>query len=156
MIVTQLMQHGGMEVANVDRIANNVVTEVVSFAVDCTAFETTACHPHGEAARMMVATVIFFRQSTLRIDRTPKFTAPDDQRVFKQAALLQVGDQTIRCLVKVTTLIGQSASRVGVRVPVVVVDLNETNAAFDHPPSQQHRVSQSPAFLRLFPVQFKG
>lgn len=57
-VVAKLIHDGCVEVANVNGITDDIIAEVVSFAVDCAAFETTAGHPHGEAAWMMVAAVI--------------------------------------------------------------------------------------------------
>ena len=85
----------------------------------------------------MVAAVVLLREAPLRIDRAAELAAPDDQRLVEQAARLQVLYQAVAGLVDVAALVGQAAGDVGVRVPVVVVDLHEPHAALDHPPGQQ-------------------
>ena len=102
---------------------------------------------------MMVAAVVLLRQAALRVDRAAEFAAPDDQRLVEQPALLEVLDQAVAGLIDVAALVGQPAGDVGVRVPVVVVDLHEAHAALDHPPGQQRRVGERARLLRLVAVQ---
>src|ERR1700733_1467171 len=67
-IETQQVQDRGMELVDVDRVFDDVVGEIVGLAVDRAGSRAAAGHPHGEAAGMMVAAVVFVRQATLRID----------------------------------------------------------------------------------------
>ncbi len=53
-------QHGGVEIANVNRILYNVVGKIIRFAMDVTFLHAAAGHPHCKATRMMIATVIGF------------------------------------------------------------------------------------------------
>src|SRR4051812_41527682 len=69
MVEAQEVQHGGVKVADVDRILDDVVGEIVGFAVDHTPFDAAAAHPDGEAARMMIAAVVLLGQAALRVDR---------------------------------------------------------------------------------------
>ena len=69
-------------------ILDDVVAEVVGLAVDRAALRAAAGHPHGEAARVMVAAVVLVGQAALRVDRAAEFAAPDDERVVEHAALL--------------------------------------------------------------------
>ncbi len=75
---------------NVHRLTGDVVTEIVRFPVRNPRLHASAGHPHREASRMMIATVIILRQATLAIHGTAEFSAPDDERVVKHAALLQI------------------------------------------------------------------
>ena len=77
--------------------------------------------------------------SPWRINRAAKFAAPDDQRVVEQAALFQILDQPVAGLIHVLALHRQAPADVGVRVPVVVINLHEAHAALDQPPRQQRR-----------------
>ena len=65
-------------------------------------------------------------------------------------------DQAPAGLIDVAALVGQPAGDVGVRVPVVVIDLDEPHAALDHPPGQERRVGERPGLLRLFAVERVG
>ena len=64
------------------------------------------------------------------------------ERLVEQAALLEVLDQAVAGLIDVAALVGQAAGDVGVRVPVVVIDLHEPHAALDQPAGQQGRVGE--------------
>ena len=77
-----------MEVMDVNRLARNVVAEVVGFTVNQTLLETTARHPYCVAARMMVAAKTGWLDFTLTVSRPTKFTSPDHDRVVQQPALL--------------------------------------------------------------------
>src|SRR5262245_4672415 len=79
-IETEQVEDRGVPVVKVDGVFDDVIREVVSLAVDHAAFDSAAAHPDGEAPRMMVATIVFFGQAALRVDRAAEFAAPDDQR----------------------------------------------------------------------------
>ena len=55
---------------------------------------------------MMIAAVVFLRQSTLRIDGATEFAAPDDKGFVQQAALLQVLNEAIAGLIDIAALVG--------------------------------------------------
>ena len=124
------MQHGRVEVADVHRVANDVVTEVVGLAVARTAFDAAARHPGGETARVMIAAVVLLRQTALRINRASEFAAPNDQRFVEHAPLLEIFQQCVTRPVDVFALAGHTPRDIAVVVPVVVVNLDEPHAAF--------------------------
>src|SRR5207237_4631426 len=64
-----------------------------------------------------------------------------------ESALLQVLDEAIARLIDITTLIRQTAGDVCMRIPVVVINLHEANAALNEPAREQSRVGES---ARLF------
>ena len=134
---------------------DDVVGEVVGLAVDGAAFEAAAGHPHREAARMMVAAVVLRREAALRVNRAAELAAPDHERFVEHAALLEILNEPVARLIDVAALIGQPAGDVGVRVPVVVVDLHEPHAALDHPPGEQGRVGERARLLRRVAVQLE-
>src|SRR5262245_18058773 len=51
-VVAEQVQDGGVEVADVDGVLDDVVGEVVGLAVDGAALDAAAGQPHGEAARV--------------------------------------------------------------------------------------------------------
>src|SRR6476469_7048277 len=87
-IEAQLVQHGRVEIADVDRIFGDVVREVVGLTEHCAAFEAAAGHPHREATRVMIAAVVLCREAALRVDGAAKLAAPNDECFVKHAALL--------------------------------------------------------------------
>src|SRR5579864_4241645 len=60
MVNAQQMKKSGIEIAHVYGIANDVVAKVVRLTIRNSCLYATSCQPHGEAARMMIATVVRF------------------------------------------------------------------------------------------------
>ena len=89
MVDSQAVENRGVQVVDVDRVLDDVVAEVVGFAVHDTRLDAATRHPDREAARMMVATVVLARQIALAVDGAAKLTAPDNQRVVQQPALFR-------------------------------------------------------------------
>ena len=58
-IKAEQMEHGGVEVVDVDFVFNCLKTEIIGRAVDLAAFDSAACHPNGKAVVIVVATVDF-------------------------------------------------------------------------------------------------
>ena len=156
MIKAQQVQHGGMEVTNVNRIFDDVVGKVISLTIDLAGAGTATTHPHGEAAGVMVAAIVLLGEAPLGIDRAAKFTAPDDQRVIKQAAGLEVLHEAITGLVDVTASIRQPASDVAVGIPVVEVDLHKPHAPFNHAAGHQNGVGKRSRVGHLISVEGQG
>src|SRR5262245_28516416 len=65
----QAVEQRRVEVVNVNGLIDDVVAEVVGFAVDDARLYAAAGQPHREIARVMVASVILFRQRALAVDR---------------------------------------------------------------------------------------
>lgn len=89
-IDAEAMQHGRVEVMDVDGLVDDVVAEVIRFSVNNSGLYTATCHPLGVATWVVVPAVVGLRQSTLAIDSSPEFSAPDHQCVVKHATLLEV------------------------------------------------------------------
>ena len=89
-----LIQQGRVHIADMHRILDDIVTEVVRPAEFETAFDPGPSHPHREAAAVVIPTVIVGCQRTLRINGPAEFTAPHNQRVFEHAALFKVRNQS--------------------------------------------------------------
>ena len=47
------------------RIFNNIIAEIISFAITDSWFYACACHPHREAAGVMIAALIIWLQLPL-------------------------------------------------------------------------------------------
>ena len=92
MIDAEAVEDGCVQVVNVDGVFDDVVAEFVGFAVDDAGLDAAASHPDREAARVVVAAVVFAGQPALAVDRPAKFAAPDHERFIEQAALMQVVD----------------------------------------------------------------
>src|SRR5262245_9629326 len=153
MVEAQQLKHCRMEIADVNGVLDDIVTEVVRLAVDGPTLDAAAGHPHREAARMMIPAVVLLGESTLRVDGPSELAAPDDEGFVEQPPVFQILHETIARLIDIAALIGQPAGDVAVRVPVVVIDLDEANAALDHPASHENRVGEGAGLLRLLAIE---
>ena len=88
----EVVEDGGVEVADVNGVLDNVVTEIICGAVYEARLHAPAGHPDAEATGMVIAAVVLFRKFALAINRTAELTSPDHKRVLQPAALLQLAD----------------------------------------------------------------
>src|SRR5919108_6384854 len=88
-VEAQQMQDRGMEVADVHGVLDDVVGEIVGLAVDRSGPGAAAGHPHGEAARVMIAAVVLMAQAALGVNGPAKLTSPDHEGGVIEAAALQ-------------------------------------------------------------------
>jgi hypothetical protein len=103
-IDTELIQNRRIQIVNVDGILDHVVTEIVGFPVNDATFDTSTSHPFRITPRVVITTIVGFRQPTLAIDCPAKFTTPNDESVIQKATLFEVLDQRITRLVDNATL----------------------------------------------------
>ena len=82
----------------------DVVTVVIRATVGDPRFDSTTGHPDREASGMVVTTIVFGRQVSLAVNGSTEFSTPDNQRVFKETASLQVLDQAGTTLINVFSL----------------------------------------------------
>src|SRR6266481_9735599 len=82
------VQDGRVQIVDVDRIFDDIVTVVVGLAEAETGLDSAAGHPDRITAAMVIAAIVIFFNFSLAIDGAAKFAAPDDQGVFKQTARL--------------------------------------------------------------------
>ena len=121
---TEQMQHGGVEVVDVDFAIDALGTVLVAFAVTVAGLHATAGHPDGEGAVVVVAPV------TLGRGCAAELCAEDDQRVIEQAALPEVGEQTGDRLVGGGAARGQEIFDVVMMIPPDCADLDVTDPGF--------------------------
>jgi hypothetical protein len=92
-IDSQTVQNRCVEIVDMYRVVDDVVAKIVSLAIIEPCFETTASHTSGKAATMMIATIVFFGQRTLTIDRSTEFPTEYHHGIFKQASLFEITNQ---------------------------------------------------------------
>ncbi len=94
-IESHQVKHRGVQVVDVNLTFNAVVAEVVGLAVRDAALHSASGHPHGEAVVIVLAAGRFTRTVVLLCVRSAtKFSSPQNQRVVKQAARFQIGEET--------------------------------------------------------------
>src|SRR5688572_26032173 len=103
-IDSHAIQYRGIQIMHMHRVADDVVGIIIGFAVNGARFDTAPCKPHAETARMMISSVTFLGQRSLRVNGTTKLATPDNQRVVEHPALLQIFDQRRTRLIGIAAL----------------------------------------------------
>ena len=134
-IKSHQVQHGGMEVMNVDAVFDGAVAEFVGAAPGHSAFDTAARHPDGEAMMIVVAT-----GGCASADRhfhggcASEFATAEHEGFVEQSALSEIceegGGGAIDFLTESTMFAGDITVRVP-RLNVTMVALHDTYTAFD-------------------------
>ena len=148
--------HRGVQVVHVDRVLDDVVAELVGLTVDMAAFDAAAGHPEAEATRVVVAAVRVLGDLALAVSRAAEFAAPDHERVFQQAALLEVLDEGRRSLVGLFALALDAAGQTAVLVPALVEELDEADALLDESARLQAVGGEGSRRLHAVPIHREG
>ena len=88
----EAMQHGGVQIVDVNRVLGDVVAEFVGRAVGHASFDTAAGQPDAETAWVMVAAVVLPRERSLAINRAAELTGPDHECFIQETALFEILD----------------------------------------------------------------
>src|SRR5882762_3791752 len=136
-VIGKQVQDSGLKIMNMNRIFDDIISQLICFAIDDSRFDPTACHPYTKAAWMVIAAITIRLKFTLAIIRASEFATPDYQRFIQHATVLQILYQGSRSLIdtfcKVTGPIGQ----ILMRIPAHVIKLNESNASLGKTPCQK-------------------
>lgn len=121
-----------LQVVDVNAVTCHVVSKFIRFAVNHSAADTTAGHPDGKTAGMMIPTEAG-AEFALAIVGPAELTAPHDESVFEHAALFEIQDKARAGLVRFFAKFGDGVGKASVVVPVLVIKLDETHAALGQP-----------------------
>ena len=149
------MQHGCIQIVDVNRVFRHVVTEVIRLAVNDSRPDATSRHPLGIATRMMIPPIIGFRQTALAVDGTTKFTSPYDESVLEHPPLLQIFHEGRTRLVNDATLSTNVIRQVAVLIPLSNEDLSESDTAFGKTTCKEAIGCKGPWLLHLLPIHLK-
>ena len=136
MIDAHEVQDGGVQVVHVHGILGDVVAELVGLAIAGAGLAAATGHPHGEAARMVVAPGFGAVPLALAGDAAAELAAPDDEGVLEQSAPFEILDERGAGLVGVATTRGAPGGEAAVMVPVGMEELHEADAALDQAPRE--------------------
>ena len=142
MINSEKMQDRRIEVADVDRFIDDVVAKVIGRSVNGAAFDPGSSHPDAEAARVVIASVVCLGEATLTVDRSSKFTAPDDESVIEHAAHFEILDESPTRLIDVTALQREVTGEIAVLIPSTMKDLAEAHATLRHAAGEETVVGE--------------
>ena len=113
MVEAEQVEHGGVEVVNVDDILHGAEAKLVRGAVGVAAAGAASSEPAGETIMVVIAAI----EGGIFGDRcAAEFTAPQDERALEQAALAEVGEE---CGKRLVPFAGEFAVRAGEAVVVV-------------------------------------
>ena len=124
-----------MQVMDVDRLFGNVISVIVGLPDQGPWPETSSGHPHRETAAMVVAAIVVL-QGALAVDGPSELASPDNDGIVEESTLLKVLDQCGLGLIDVLTLFGNVRWQTAMIVPTTVVELYESDPAFDHSSSE--------------------
>src|SRR5882762_1754668 len=113
MIEAEQVEDGSMQIVDVDLILRGVEAKIIGLAQRESCFDATAGQPIGEAIGVMIAPVV----SALDHGGAAKFAAPNHQRIFQEAALLQVLDERRGSLVGSFAILLQVGGKIAMLVP---------------------------------------
>src|ERR1043166_7496637 len=139
-----------------NRVFGNVEGKIVGFPVANSRFDTATSQPHRKCFAVVIAAVVFLSQTALTVNSASKFSAPDNECILEQAALLQVRPQRGRALINVAGEDLNPLGQVTVMVPAPVVQLNEPNTAFGHASGQQAIRGVSAGLAGGFTIELKS
>ena len=138
---TQQVQACGMKVVNVDFILGDAESKFVGASISESFFDSAARHPDAKAFLVVVAPrrslgagsgIVFLDHGS-----ASEFPAPNDEGVFEESALFQVGEKAGAGLVDAAGLSGKGGIDVLVVIPAFVENLDEAHAALDEPAGEQ-------------------
>ena len=136
MLQPELVQDGGLQVVDVDRVLGHVVPDLVRLPVDQARLHPAAGEPHGVRINVVVPAD---RLPLLAHRGAAELPAPDHERAVEQPAPLQVlhqrGARPVHLLADLLQRLGQVQGP-AVVVPGGVVELDEPHPALHQAPRQ--------------------
>ena len=132
------MQHGGLDVVDVDGVFDHMEPHFIGRAVGDPALDAASGHPHGERLRMVVTAFAAAEGGIVLDHRGPtEFPAPHNECLIEQAPLLQIPNQRRTGPVGRFTTPAHIAGHVTMRIPSFMVNIDESHASLDHPTCEQ-------------------
>src|SRR6266480_2667763 len=82
----QEVQNGCVQVVYMNRFVNDLEAEIIGGAVDESAFDAAAGHPHGEGERVVIPAVLYPVSAHFDYRCAAEFGTADHQRVVEKAS----------------------------------------------------------------------
>ena len=153
------VEHGGLKVADVDRVLGGGVAEGIGLTVGA-GFDAGTGHPHGEAVGVVVAAEFGGAVAGFVHGGAAKFATPNDEGVIEHAALLEVVEQCGDGAVGFEAFFGEGGFEVvavlgAVDVPAPVEELDEADALLGEAAGEEAVVGEG-GFAGFCAVGFEG
>ena len=120
---TELVEHGGVEVTDMDHVLLGIVPKFIGVPVRNPSFDSSARHPNGKAFDVVVAAI------ALSHGGSSEFSAPDNEGVVEHAPLLEVLNKGGGALVDPLGDSGDGVLDSAMVIPSTVVKMNEAHAS---------------------------
>ena len=140
-----------MQIAHVNDVFLRMITELVRRSVADATLDSTACHPHGKAFDMMIPACSPF---ALEHRSTPEFATPDDQSVFEQATLFEIGQESPGGTVGQATTNLHVVGQATMMIPSAVIQVNEAHPPL-HQPASKKTIGSVATVTRFGSVELK-
>ena len=125
-IESEQVEHGGVEVVEVNFILDRIVPVFVCGAMADARLDATSGQEHRQCVRVVVTSIL-----SLSDGCPAEFSAPEHESILEKSSLFEVTDQSVDRLVDFHGVACQRLSESSVLVPLVAVrDLHEPNASF--------------------------
>src|SRR3989454_12268689 len=84
-----------MQIADLDRVLDDLISHIVRLAMRDSWLNPGACQPEGKSSGVVIAAdkLHLLAAAVFAHRGAAKFTAPDDERIFQQASLLEIIQQ---------------------------------------------------------------
>src|SRR5690606_25926684 len=118
------------QVVQMDLAGNRPIAELVSLAMNEAGFHAAAAKEGAEAFRLVLASVRFDRRGSGKVlapRRATEFARPEHERIFEEAALLEILDQAGDGAIHRRAASAQGVADVAVMIPAADGDLHETH-----------------------------
>jgi hypothetical protein len=89
-IKAQTVEHGGVQIMDMNTIFDRMKSEVICFANRLATLDTSTCHPHCKTLSVMIASTasLLTWRAILCQRRAAKLTTPNNKRIVQQTSLL--------------------------------------------------------------------
>jgi len=137
MVHPKEVKNGGIEVVHVDGVLGDIVAEFIGFAVGVARPGSAPGHPDSVCVLVVVTAGLLHILASLGHRGTAELGVPDDEGVFKEAALPEVTDESSDRLVDLLGLVWEVVEDTAVVIPALVKELDKAYAAFDETTGQE-------------------
>lgn len=137
-VESEEVEERGLEIVNVDRVADDIHAEVIGFAEGESGAGAAAGHPDGERVGVMIASPARAIVEVALDERGPaEFAPPDDEGVLEESPAFEIEDECGGGLVGVPTLVVELGGDGVVLVPSGMHELDAADAPFHEAPGHE-------------------
>ena len=93
----------------------SMVANLIGFSVACSSLDSSSCHPHREAKRVMIATI-----ASLFLGSAPEFSPPYHQGFIEDPPLFEILEQSCDRLISGGAVLVVVCRQVAMSIPCVI------------------------------------